>query len=239
LRRRRWGVILGGGGEGAVLSERNDIEAIRAAFGCDPEASGQILARGRMRHYPPRACLVRQGDAPSIAFLLILGRAHALLYAADGQVVLLHEYRAGDLFGALGGLGGAAEEADIVAVDAVQAFLLDAAALVALAERNGAIGIALSRLLLKRLRATSERMYERAALSAPGRVCAELLRLARDGEGGAIRPVPVIAELALKVGTTRETASRTVSALLRRGLLRREDDALMVVAPARLEAELV
>lgn len=182
--------------------------------------------------------LLRQGDRAASAFLLVLGRAHALLYGADGQLVLLHEYRPGDLFGALAG-AAEGEEADVVAVERVRALLLEAAALVALAERHGCIGLALSRLLLKRLRATSARMYERAALSAPGRVCAELLRLARDAEGRAIRPVPVIAELALKVGTTRETASRTVSALLRRGLVRREGDALVVVAPQRLEAELV
>jgi CRP-like cAMP-binding protein len=215
------------------------LAAIGAAFGCAAETSARIFAAGRVKAYAPRACLVRQGDPCATAFLLVLGRAHALLYGADGQLVLLHDYGPGDLFGALGGTGGAEEEADVVAQEAVRAFLLEAAALVALAERHGAIGLALSRLLLKRLRATSARMYERAALSAPGRVCAELLRLARGGEGRTIRPVPVIAELALKVGTTRETASRTVSALLRRGLLRREGDALIVVAPARLEAELV
>jgi len=225
--------------EGHNLFEAIDTEMIRAAFGCGEDASTQILAQGRVRHYAPRASLVRQGDTSSTAFLLLVGRAHALLYGVDGQLVLLHEYMPGDLFGALGGLGGAEEEADVIAVEAVRAFLLEAAALVALAERNGVIGLALSRLLLKRLRTTAARMYERAALSASGRVCAELLRLAREGEGMAIRPVPVIAELALRVGTTRETASRTVSALLRRGLLRRESDGLIVVAPARIEGELV
>jgi CRP/FNR family cyclic AMP-dependent transcriptional regulator len=171
--------------------------------------------------------------------LLVLGRAHALLYSLDGQLILLHEFGPGDLFGAMGGPAEGAEEADVVAVEDVRSFLLEAAALVSLAERHGSIGLALSRLLLKRLRSTAARMYERAALSAPGRVCAELLRLAREGEGLAIRPAPVIAELALRVGTTRETASRTVNGLERRGLIRREADALVVVAPQRLEAELI
>lgn len=208
-------------------------------MGCGGDTPAQIARRGRVRDYPARACLVRQGDRSATAFLILLGRAHALLYGADGQLVLLHDYGPGDLFGALGDLGGGEEEADVVAVEAVRAFLLEAVALVELAERHGAIGLALSRLLLKRLRATSARIYERSALSAPGRVCAELLRRARAGEGMAIRPAPVIAELALRVGTTRETASRTVSALTRRGIVRRDGDALVVAAPQRLEAELV
>ena len=168
----------------------------------------------------------------------MVGRAHALLYSPDGQTILLHEYGPGELFGALAPDVGL-EEADVVAVEAVRALLLEAGVLAGLAERHGCIGLALSRLLLRRLRATSERMYERAALSAGGRVCAELLRLARQGERMAIRPVPVIAELALRVGTTRETASRTVSGLERRGIVRREGDALVVAAPRRLEAEIL
>lgn len=214
-------------------------DIIRAAFACSAELALHIGSRGRMRCYPARAPLLRQGDRAATTFLLVIGRAHALLYGYDGQTVLLHEFAPGDLFGALGDLDPVPETADVVAVEEVHAFLLDSAELVALAERHGAIGLALSRLLLKRLRLTSARMYERAALSAPGRVCAELLRLAREGEALAIRPAPVIAELALRVGTTRETASRTVSALERRGIVRREADALVVTAPARLEEEIL
>jgi CRP-like cAMP-binding protein len=80
-------------------------------------------------------------------------------------------------------------------------------------------------------------MYERAALTAPGRVAAELLRL--GGADGTIRPAPVVAELAVRVGTTRETASRTLSALERRGLVLREDDGLTIVAPGRLRDEIL
>jgi CRP-like cAMP-binding protein len=223
----------------AGLSETVDLETLRAALSCSGEISAQILRQGRVRVYPAKSYLVRQGDRSATAFLLILGRAHALLYTLDGQTILLHEYGSGDLFGALGSLDPAAEDADVVAIDEVRSFLLEAAALVGLAERYACIGLALSRLLLKRLRTTSTRMYERAALSATGRVCAELLRLARETADHSIRPAPVIAELALRAATTRETASRTVNALERRGIIRRDADALIVSAPHRLEAEMV
>ena len=223
----------------AFLPDQSDLEAICATFCCSPETSRQIAAQGRIRLFPARAHLLRQGDRSTTTYLLIVGRAQAFVYSLDGQAILLHEFATGDLFGALGSLDPAPEEADIVAVDDVRSFLMEVGALVGLAERHGAIGLALSRILLKRLRATATRMYERAALSAGGRVCAELLRLARNDPGLAIRPAPVLAELALRVGTTRETASRTVSALERRGILRREGDALVVAAPQRLEAEML
>ena len=64
---------------------------------------------------------------------------------------------------------------------------------------------------------------------------AELLRQAREGPDLTIRPGPVLSDLALRVSTTRETASRAVNALERRGIIRRDADALVVVAPHRLE----
>ena len=197
------------------------------------------MSQGRIRTYPVKAPLVLQDDPSATAYLLILGRAQALLYTFDGQTILLQEYRSGDLFGALGGLDPVAEDADVIAVEEVRSFLLEAASLVGLAERHACIGLALARLLLRRLRMTWARMYERAALSATGRVCAELLRLAREGENMTIRPAPVIAELALRAATTRETASRTVNALQRRGIIRRDSDGLIVIAPHRLEDEMV
>jgi len=92
-----------------------------------------------------------------------------------------------------------------------------------------------TRLLTARLRQATARLYERAALSSVGRVHAELLRQARLGAGLAITPAPVLADLALIAATTRETASRAVNALERRGIIRRDGDALVVVAPHRLE----
>ena len=78
-------------------------------------------------------------------------------------------------------------------------------------------------------------MYERAALSATSPVSSELLRQGRSAPGLKISPAPVLSELALQVSETRETASRAVKALERRGIIRRDADGLTIVAPHRLE----
>ncbi len=194
------------------------------------------MAKGHVRRFPGQTTLIRQGDAVATAFLLLLGRAHAIVYTADGQVVLVHEYHRGDLFGAICEVEAVRQDADVLAVEEVAAFMLEASELARLAESHGAIGLALSRMLATRLRAIAGRFYERAALSAFGRVYAELLREARRTPDGRLTPAPVIAELALRVATTRETASRAVSALERRGIIRRDTASLTVVAPHRLEA---
>ncbi len=217
------------------LPEQDVRAFLRETFGCSDEIAGYVFVRGTVRAFAPHATIVRQGEQATSAYLLTQGRAHALLYGIEGQMVLLCEYRPGDLFGALGELDPAPEEAEIVAVEAARSFILKGRDLAALAESYGSIGLALSRLLLRQLRRATSRIYERAAVSAVGRVHAELLRLGRASPGFVIRPAPVLSELAVRVSTTRETASRAVSALERRGIVRRDSGSLILVAPHRLE----
>ncbi|HET9638560.1 MAG TPA: Crp/Fnr family transcriptional regulator [Allosphingosinicella sp.] len=223
-------------GDKAKSLPEQDVRAfLRETFGCSDEIAGIIFVRGTVRAFPPQSIIVRQGEKAAAAYLLAQGRAHALLYSVEGQLVLVCEYRPGDLFGDLGELDPAPEEAEIVAVESSRSFVLKSRDLVALAEAYGGIGLALSRLLLRQLRRATSRIYERAAVSAVGRVHAEILRLALASPGHAICPAPILSELAVRVSTTRETASRAVSALERRGLIRREPGSLTVVAPQRLE----
>ena len=154
-------------------------------------------------------------------------------------MIVVCEYRPGDLFGAVGELDPAPEEAEIVAVEAARSFILRSRDLVALAEAYGSIGLALTRLLLRQLRRATSRIFERAAVSSVGRVYKEILRLARASPDFVVRPAPVLSELAVRVSTTRETASRAVSALDRRGIIRRDAVTLTVVAPQRLEEMII
>jgi CRP-like cAMP-binding protein len=219
----------GSAGTGSILG------LICGVFGCPPELAERIRSRGRLRDYGPRSHLVKSGDPVTILFVIAAGLAQAIFYSVEGQPVLLHEYRAGDFFGAIGAPSQGRHEADVVAASEVTSFLLDGRELAMLAEQHGCIGLALLRVMIDRLQRTETRMYEHAALSSVGRVHAELLRQARQGTDLAIRPAPVLSDLALRVSTSRETVSRAVNALERRGIVRRTAEALVVVAPHRLE----
>lgn len=55
------------------------------------------------------------------SFLLLAGRAHALLYGLEGQKVLLQEFQPCDLFGTIGELEPRPQDADVVAMEASRA----------------------------------------------------------------------------------------------------------------------
>ena len=208
---------------------------IRDVFDCSPEVAQSIVRRCAERSYPPQAPIIRQGDVRAETFLLVLGLAHAYAYGAEGQGVLLQAYRQGDIFGAVVERETPPSPTEVRAVGQVRAAVFLALDFLALVELHSSVGLAVSRMLLRQLQATTARMVERTTLTSVGRVYAELLRQA--GDDRRIAPPPVITEIAQLVNTTRETASRAISDLERRGIIRRDRDpaALVILSPRRLE----
>lgn len=215
---------------------------IRRAFGCDGALSEVVIALAR-RSALARGQRLFPLDDRDETTLLTAGRAQEIAYGRDGGVLLLQLIGPGEFYGSLMGAGiGEGREDGPVSVEAASegtAAHFATPGIVRLMEIHACIALAISRQLALRLEAMRRRMVETVLLSATGRICAELLRLAEAaGADRTIRPVPVLAELAVSVQSTRETVSRTISQLEKRGILSRGDGGLQVVAPHRL-AELV
>lgn len=207
---------------------------LQGVFACTDETACAIGARAKDRRVAADASVIRQGDDVREAFLMWLGRMRAVHTTEDGRPVPLRDYAPGEFFGALGGTSETAQ-AEVAALEDSRLAVFAAPEFIGLAERHGCVGLALSRALLRQLGAATARMVARTTLSAQGRVYQRLLEMAGDGD--RIAPLPVLAHLAEEVHTTRETASRAVHALERRGIVRREGRALVVVSRRRLEAE--
>ena len=217
------------------------LASVRAAFGCGDALAQTIAALGHERHWargqamwPAGEAGAGDGDGDGAALLLTHGRAQEAAYGRDGAMVLLQLLEAGDLFG---DLAGSADDdgARVEALLACTGRAYGSGAMVRLMESYPCVAVAITRQFARRLLAMRRRMAETALLSATGRIAAQLLRQARAGDDWTIRPTPVFAELAVGVQSTRETVSRTVSAWERRGLVKRVDGGLKIVAPHRLE----
>jgi CRP-like cAMP-binding protein len=213
-----------------------EIAAVAArTFTCEAELASLVAGRARLVEFPARTTIIKPDVQNDDIHLLVRGHARMVAYAVDGKIVVLHDFREGDLFNETRLLGTARGSEEVAAVDAVRAGLFATTVFLGLMSNYASIGIAVSRMLVARLTLTTRRMVEGATLSAVGRIHAELLRQARSGEAMTIRPAPVLSIFALSVQSTRETVSRTINTLQKRGIIRRDDDALTVVAPHRLE----
>ena len=207
------------------------IDFVARAFACSRATAEAVARRAATRVYAQRAVVLRQGDPCSDTWLVMAGRAQALVYGVDGQLALVQEYEGGDLFGAIAALDNRRQPANVVAAETLRAALFLSGDFLDLIEAHSAVGLAVSRLLLRQLRAATGRMVERMTLTAAERTRAELLRLAQE-EGGrlVIRPIPQWTAIAVRIHTTRETVSREISRMERRGQIRREGGAIVLVS---------
>lgn len=213
----------------------DEAAVIARTFACTGELADVIGGKARIREHRPRAAIVHGEDPSAQVYLMIAGHARMMATALEGRMSVIEDYRGGDLFGERGLFGEATWPHDVMAVKLSRVGAFTNPDFLALMSNYSCVALAVSRILVARLDMAQRRLAEGTTLSVRGRVCAELLRQARAGSNMTIAPAPVLAQLALLVDSTRESVSRAIGTLEKRGLIRRDDDALIVVAPHRLE----
>lgn len=208
---------------------------LAGTFACGPALAEVLEARARVRGYRARSVIVAGDQVFDAVHVLIDGRARTLAFAVDGRLVAVEDFGIGDLFGETGLFEPARAPHDIAAVEDSRTAAFANAVFVELMSAHSAVAIAVSQRLVARLGKVTRRMVEGATLSATGRIHAELLRQAEAGEAMTISPPPVLSQFALLVQSTRETVSRTISTLEKRGIIARDEQGLRIVAPHRLQ----
>jgi CRP/FNR family transcriptional regulator, cyclic AMP receptor protein len=217
----------------------NDTQIAQAVitqvFGCSLELASTIAAKARFLNYAPRAVIVSHAKNDANLFLLVAGHAQAFAVSFDGRLILVEDFHPGALFGEGGLVASQSAHQEVVAVTQALAGQFDSQAFVAMMENYACVAITVSRMLAERLIASNRRMIAATTLSASGRIHAELHRQAAASAEWTLTPAPVLSEFALLVQSTRETVSRAMSALEKRGIIRRTESGLTVIAPHRLE----
>ncbi|WP_339743661.1 Crp/Fnr family transcriptional regulator [uncultured Maricaulis sp.] len=203
----------------------------------EENARAALISRAELRRYPPGVSVIAQDDEEDQVFLLLDGSVRVVLLSEGGQEIWLDTLHPGTIIGELAALTDRRRTSEIITETECELASYSAPAFLALMQQYGELGLALSRILARRVHHTTQRMFELSALSAPGRIYAEILRMSERAPAGqtrVIRPIPSLTAIALRVNTTRETVSRTVSGLERRGLLRRQDNTFELVDPDHL-----
>ncbi len=204
---------------------------IAACFSCSQEDGSLLAAHMVPQSFGHQETVARKGERSTHIYLVLEGRVSADLFGLDGQYAQLAGYGAGELFGAYP--LETTHRADLTAQGKVQLLAIEAARLCDLAADNNGIAIGLSQLFSRQIDILLDRMAARIGLTAAGRCYHSLLAMA--DKDGWIRPAPVIAALAIRVNTSRETASRAFAVLQRRGIIERDHDGLRIVSRRLLE----
>ncbi|HEX2660345.1 MAG TPA: Crp/Fnr family transcriptional regulator [Polyangia bacterium] len=204
--------------------ELGALEGIPAFSGLTPAARSVLASASSIRHLSRRQVVASEGTVPSHVFVVLRGKVRAIRRSESGREVTLETYHPGDfLADALRGPERAltndwevAEPCDLLAIgrDALAAQIV------------ATPGLALTMLnqTLDRLDRTKNLASGLALTDVPERVIAAVRNLAASSgkevpEGVSVHNRPTQQELANSIGACRETVSRVISDLVRKGLV--------------------
>ena len=200
--------------------------------GLEMAAAERLLDQQRPLSAPADQTLLLFQDEGEGLLLIRSGLAKVRAFAGDGSEVVMAVLGPGDLLGDMAVLLGGVRSADVVALTPLEAVRLMARPFRELVHAELHLALSLARLQAERLLTLNERFLLRGS-DATTRLLAVLLDLARRCSLGVdplalIPPLPQ-RELAAMAGLSRETTSRTLNHLRRRGLIQMDDSGLRLL----------
>jgi CRP-like cAMP-binding protein len=222
---------------GAPARERTLLRSVSIFADLDPAAAAALERLADRRDYAEGAVIVSQDEAGDALFVLVSGRVKVVLYGESGREIILSVFKKpGDFFGEMSLLDDEPRSATLIAAERSRLLVLSRRDFQAHIASHPRTALRVLTELSRRLRRADGVIGNLALLDVYGRLAGKLRELAasegEEADGGVVlRQRPTQAEIAATIGTSRETVSRVLSDLARRGhvvlagrrlLLRRE-----------------
>ena len=192
-------------------------------------ATLELAQASRARQLDQGAFLLKEADPDKEVFLLLSGTLRTLRSTEQGQDVWFTDLQPGELIGEIAALINQPRSSDVQARTASVVLAISQSRFLEIARRHGEVGLAVARLLARRLARTSDKLSDLVALSVPHRLHQELIRLSTPNAAGqqviaSGRP-PSVTDLGRRIHASREATSRALRDLETRGLIARSGDA--------------
>ena len=178
-----------------------------------------FAALTRERSYPKGSVIVFEDDPGDALYLVAGGQVKVVLIGEDGREVILSVLGEGSFFGEMALIDDQPRSAHVIAMENSRLLLLRRDDFQARLLQSPAVAISLLAELSGRLRLADEKIGSLVLLDVNGRVAALLLRLAKDEGGDTITKKLTHHTIAQMIGSSRETVSRTMRALVERDII--------------------
>jgi CRP/FNR family cyclic AMP-dependent transcriptional regulator len=194
----------------------------------DAEERREISKHAVQRRFPAKALIVQEGDRPDSLFIILEGRVKAYVSDASGREVILSTMGPGEYFGEVA-LDEGPRSASVMSLEPCVLSVIPLADLDRFIRDNPAFASHFIHRLLGRIRTLTQNVGSLALMDAYGRV-ARLLLESSITKGG-VQYVPerlTQADIASRVGCTREMVSRVFKDLVQRHYISLEDDRIVI-----------
>ena len=197
--------------------------------------------RARWVRYTGNDTIIDRESESRDVFFVVEGRVRVVNFSISGREISFDEMEPGGVFGELAALDGMPRSAAVVALADTLVASISPDTFLNLLRDHPDLAIGVMQELAKIVRTSTERIMDLSTLGALNRVHSEILREARahaeDGANTArISPIPVHADIAARVSTTRETVARVLSQLTSDELIEKRDKVLYLQDTQRLQS---
>lgn len=206
--------------------------------GLPDAAVEKAIAHVVTRSHPSNQVILLENDWGGSVYFILEGWAKIRTYNLDGKEVTLNILGKGELFGEMAALDEVPRSTDVITLTPTTIGSMPAQDFIQLIQSEPMAGVRLSQLMAKRLRQVNRRLRLRESDSM-SRVADTLLFLAegqgKAGQKGTMIPNLPHRELSSLSGLARETVTRVLTKLEKKGLIIRDHDILCIPDLAALE----
>ena len=198
-----------------------------------PETSiADLLKVGTERVHQTGDTLFMQGDPFEALIYIVSGHAKLVSITRTGEALWIGSAGTDQFIGETAFFSGSDHTYEATAETAMRIISISLSRLAEALRSDPKLNAIIAAGLAKKHIRLVHHHIEAATLSVRGRIHLELIRLAvengLDPSQHVIRPVPVFSKLADQLGTSRETVSRAISALQKKGILKRVPGAIII-----------
>ncbi len=218
------------------------IHSARFFQGLPKTAVEKAIAHLVTRTHPANHVILLENDWGTSVYFILEGWVKIRTYNLDGKEVTLNILGKGELFGEMAALDEAPRSTDVITLAPTVIANMPAQDFVQLIQTDPLAGVRLSQLMARRLRQVNRRLRLRESDSML-RVADTLLFLA-EGQGvqsqtGMQIPKLPHRELSSFSGLTRETVTRVLTKLEKKGLILRNQQLLCIPDLQALESLII
>ena len=188
----------------------------------------EIAKHGVVREYGARTMLVAEGDVSDTLFIILEGRLRAYVSDENGREAMLSVMGPGEYFGEIA-MDAGPRSASVVTLERCRLVVVPIAELEAFLARHPQFALHFIHRLIHRIRTLTDTVRKLSLMDAYGRITG-LLAEAAVTQGG-VRYVPerlTQAEIASRVGCSREMVSRIFKDLVAGGYIALETDRIVL-----------
>ena len=184
----------------------------------------ELYRRMTVKHWHGGSIIMGQNEMGDALYVLLQGQARVVLFGENGREMTLCTLKPGEIFGEMSLFDGKPRSANVVAEKDSALLVLEREAFLGHLRQHPETAIRLLGEMAQRLRRANEIINNLALHDVASRLTRTLVTLAAESgeqrdDGILIRRRPTQQDLANMVGTCRETVSRALSSMARRGLV--------------------